>query len=86
LRNVLLNAHAVLYRDAYSQNQGNQTFYAIGGGVTWLMNRHMRLVGSYEFSSRQSDTTALFSSPGTTQAFGGSYADNRFLLQLKVGL
>jgi len=86
LRNVLLNGHAVLYRDNYSQNQGTQTFYAVGTSATWLMNRHMRLVGSYEFSSRQSDTTALFNSPGSIQGFGASYADNRFLLQLKVGL
>jgi len=84
LRNVLLNATAGFYTDSYQQNQANQSYVTLGAGVTWLINRHMRLVGRYEFSSRQSNASQA--ELGIGQTVGGSYSENRFLLQLKIGL
>jgi hypothetical protein len=87
LPNVLFNAYAAAVRDVYSQSEGQQSFYSFGGGVTWLLNHHLRLAAIYNFSSR--------TSPGgpdsgnglsNTQIFAGYYSDNRFLLQLRIGL
>jgi hypothetical protein len=87
LPNVLFNATAAAVRDDYSQSEGQQTFYSFGGGVTWLLNNHMRLGLRYEFSTRQSPGGSdSGGAPSNTQIFGGSYSDNRFLLQLKIGL
>ena len=84
LRNVLLNATASFYTDSYQQNQGNQSYVMLGAGITWLVKRHIRLVGRYEFASRQSN--ASNAELGMGQIYGGSYSENRFLLQLKFGL
>jgi hypothetical protein len=87
LPNVLFNASAAAVRDVYSQSEGQQTFYSIGGGVTWMLNTQLRLGLRYDFSNRQSpggsDTGGGLSN---TQIFGGTYSDNRILLQLRIGL
>ncbi len=102
LRNVLFNAQAGAYFDDYaqsgnlngSQGGGHQSYYTAGIGSTWLMNRHMRLALSYDFASRQSNTANSlnpigqnqFLGLGQSQIFGGSYSENRVLLQFKLGL
>jgi hypothetical protein len=87
LPNVLFNASAAGVKDVYSQSEGQQTFFSVGGGVTWLLNNHMRLAARYDFSNRQSPGGS--NSGGgvsNTQIFAGYYSDNRFLLQLRIGL
>jgi hypothetical protein len=84
LRNVLLNATAGFIANSYEQDQGNQSYLTVGAGVTWLINQHMRLIGHYDFATRQSNATA--GGLGSGQTLGGNYSDNRFLLQLRIGL
>ena len=86
LRNVLLNANGAFYHDLY-QEGGNQSYYSAGGGVAWLMNRHMRLQTTYTFASRQSAaTSAANGGLGNGIIFGGSYNESLFLVQLRFGL
>jgi hypothetical protein len=90
LRNVLINANAGFIAYEYQQNQqnqgnqGNQSYLTLGTSVTWLINQHMRLVGRYDFATRQSNTPIVGLS--TSQSLAGGYSDNRFLLQLRIGL
>ncbi len=87
LRNVLFDAEAGYYLDEYQQNQGHQSYYTAGVGATWLLNRHMRLALTYDYASRQANNVNNFSAGlGQGTIFGGSYSENRFLLQLRVGL
>jgi len=87
LPNVLLNATAAVYYDAYSQGEGQQSLLSTGAGVTWLLNHNMRLAARYEFSTRLSPTSSASNAGlGNGQICGGSYTDNRFLLQLRIGL
>lgn len=84
-RNVLLNANARVTFAEYSQGGGNQTQYAAGASATWLLNRNMRLGAIYEFTSLSS------SANGTPRSFNGvnlssGYSENRFLLQIRIGL
>ncbi len=87
LPNLLFNVTGAAVKDVYSQSEGQQSFLSVGGGVTWLINNHVRLAAEYNFSSRQSP-----GGPNTggglsnTQIFAGYYSDNRFLLQLRIGL
>jgi hypothetical protein len=87
LPNVLLNASGAMYSDNYAQNEGTQNYYTLGAGVIWLLNHNMRLIARYDFSSRQSPAESANSEGlGGAAIFGGSYTDNRVLLQLKIGL
>lgn len=83
LRNVLLNANAGFALNEYDQGQGKQTRYTTGAGVTWLLNRNMRLGATYDFTARQSDATGTLTQG---QRFGGNYTESRYLLQLRLGL
>jgi hypothetical protein len=63
--NVQLNAFADLQRADFEPVNGapqpvnalqpgnTQTIYSVGVGATWLLNRNMRLTGTYQFSDRQ---------------------------------
>lgn len=84
LRNVLLNASAGFVADSYAQSQGNQSYLTLGAGVTWLINEHLRLAGRYDFATRTSSVPNA--TLGANQTLGGNFSDNRFLLQLRVGL
>ena len=48
LRNVLLQGR-VGFQAAQFLGGGSQDSYSIGGGVTWLLNRHMRLSANYDY-------------------------------------
>jgi hypothetical protein len=72
LRNVLLNGQAEVQRASYQQNVSPQTLYNAGAGVTWLLNRNMRLALTYQYWNRQSASS--------------SFAENIGLLQLRLGL
>jgi hypothetical protein len=86
LRNVVLQARAGYFRDDYSQNQGSQTLFTAGASITWLLNRNMRLTVSYDFANRGSDSTSVVGSVNPQQNIGTGYTENRYLLQLRVGL
>jgi hypothetical protein len=84
LRNVLLNGAAAFIANSYQQNQGNQSYLQLTVGVTWLINQNMRLAGRYDYSTRQSSVPN--GGLGAGQTVGGNYSDNRFLIQLRIGL
>jgi hypothetical protein len=72
-RNVLLGAHVELDEAQYAQGGGHETFLGAGASATWLMNRNLRLTGTYDYLNRRttSDTTIT---------------DNVVLLKMNLGL
>jgi len=82
LRNVILTGYVRFAANEYSQNQGEQYLYRAGAGVTWLINRNMRLGATYDFTDRHSN-------PGSVRqnvTFGPNYSSHRYLVQLSFGL
>ena len=99
LRNVVLSAHAAYYIDDYpngpgGSGAGSQDYLTGGIGVTWRLNRHVRLGADYTFSTRHSDSgTAVpvsMVSPAsiiqTGEVFGGNYSENTIRLTLRLAL
>ena len=76
LRNVLLQGYADIQYADYQQGGGNQTIYNAGGSASWLLNRNMRLVGSYDFTVGNVGAGAS----------GNNYRRNIYLLQVKLAL
>lgn len=88
-RNVLLNAETGVRLAEYQQNGGNQTQYYASAGVSWLINRNMRLTGQYTFTTQSSGgaLTPLGGVTGVnTLVNSASYNQNLFLLTLHLGL
>ncbi len=75
--NVLLQGFASVQQANYLQGGGSQVGTSVGGSVTWLLNRHMRLQASDTFAAMRG------SAPSQT---GGSYNRNMTLLTLGFGL
>jgi hypothetical protein len=71
-RNVLLQARAEIDTAVYPQNAGHATLWTAGFSATWLMNRRLRLVASYDYSTRLSGAS--------------SYVENVALLRLGFAL
>ena len=84
LPNVLLRANAGGYFTSYQSGGASQAFYTAGVGATYLLNRNMQLVASYDFSNRQSNGTANLGANGNN--FGASYTDHRVMLQVRFAL
>lgn len=84
-RNVLLTANAQVTLDEFNRGGGNQVQYAAGAGVTWLLNRNLRLGARYDFVTLRSSSTGPVVLSSDFPLSSG-YSENRFLLQLKVGL
>lgn len=73
LRNVLLQA-SVRYEHAdYLDSEQTQAIYTGGVGVTWLLNRHLQLALSEEFSDHENS------------GMGQSFTRNVVLLHARVG-
>ncbi len=51
LRNVLLQGRAGFQAAEYLGG-GSSTSYTVGAGVTWLLNRHMRLSANYDYTDQ----------------------------------
>ena len=71
-RNILLNAHADVQTAEY-QGGGAETYTTMGTSVTWLMDRNLRLVGSYDYINKRPVT-------------GSNLVDNQILMKLMIGL
>lgn len=71
-RNILMQARLEIDRATYPQNAGSATFFTTGPSLTWLVNRRVRVVGSYDYSSRQSGVS--------------SYAESVALVRVRFGL
>ena len=79
LRNVLLHGAASVQHANFLQGGGVQTLYTLDAGVTWLMNRRMRLSATEAF-------TDLNSTAGQSAPSNGGYVRNVMLLTLGFGL
>ena len=88
-RNVLLNANAQYVQDDYSANQGNaggsQELITLSASATWLINRNLRLVGSYEFD-RRNTSGAIQLGGVNNQVLGSGYSEDRVLLTFRFAL
>lgn len=71
-RNLLLQARADIGSAAYRGASATATLFNGGGSVTWLLNRRLRLIASYDYSQRRSGS--------------GSFSEHITLLRLGVGL
>jgi hypothetical protein len=78
-RNVLLRVSAGVQRADYLQGGGQSNGFSIGAGVTWLLNRHMRLSANYDFTDQRSDSNP-------TLLTTGSYTRSIGLLTLRFAL
>ncbi len=79
LRNVLLQASASVQRADFLQGGGQASGFSLGAGATWLINRHLRLSATYDFTDqRGSSSPALLTTGNYTRSIG--------LLTLRVGM
>ena len=78
-RDLLLQASAGMQRADFLQGGGQSTGVTLGAGVTWLLNRNVRLSATYDFTDQRatSDPTLM-----TT----GSYSRSLGLLTLRFGM
>ena len=79
LRNVLLHASAGAQRAVFTQGGGAQNGVTLGAGVTWLMNRNLRLSTDYAFNAQQG-------TPGSQPGSSGNYTANVLLMALRFAL
>jgi hypothetical protein len=85
LRNVLLHGEVGVTDDIYPGG-GTQTLYEAGAGVTWLLNRNMRLSLTDTLTARRSREFGANSEIPGGLPFGGNYTDNVVFLKLSFGL
>lgn len=86
-RNVLFNAETGVRLAEFLQNGGTQTQYYASAGVSWLMNRNMRLTGQYTFTTQSgTGNVTPVGATGVNTLVNGSYTQNLFLLTLHLGL
>ena len=78
LRSVLLNGSATVRQASYNTG-GQQYGFAVGAGVTWLINRNARLSLTYDFADVRNANLPV----GTV---AGDYTRSLALLTLRVGL
>ena len=79
LRDVLLNASASLRHAAFNRTGGQQLGLALGAGVTWMIDRHIRMSLTYD----RADIRNLRLPPGRV---AGDYSRDLGLLTLRLGL
>ncbi len=79
LRNVLFQVSASLQRADYIPSGGDATSWSLGGGVTWIINRHLRLSATYDFTDQRGTTSP-------TLLTTGNYTRSIGLLTLRVGM
>ncbi|MGH7153636.1 MAG: outer membrane beta-barrel protein, partial [Acetobacteraceae bacterium] len=77
-RNIMLQGYGSVQHAAYLQGGGSQTGYGLGGSVTWLLNRHIRVSATEDFTAMRG------AAPG--QSGSGSFNRNVTLLTIGFGL
>lgn len=78
-RNVLLRAYAGVQQANFLQGGGTSSGVSAGGGVTWLVNRHVRVSATYDFTDQHGST-----SPSVQTV--GNFTRNVGLLTLRLGM
>jgi hypothetical protein len=84
MSNVLLEGRLGLQYASYLQG-GSQTNETAGGGVTWLLNRHMRLSLNDDYTNQNSPGTTTVTAAGLDQ-LSGAYRQNLLMLTLHFAL
>jgi hypothetical protein len=79
MRNVLLQGTVALQHANYLPGGGTTSAVSVGAGVTWLVNRHVRVVAQYEFTDQRGNNP-----PGTL--ITGNYTQSVGLLTLRLGM
>jgi hypothetical protein len=77
-RNLLLHGWASVQHAEFLQGGGAESGFSLGTGVTWLMNRHMRLSVTYDFTDQHGS--------GNPSATVNSYTRSIGLLTLRLGM
>jgi hypothetical protein len=71
LRNVLVQLSAGAQRADYLPSGGQAMAMLLGAGVTWLINRHMRLVATYDFTDQRGTGSSTLQTTGNyTRSIG----------------
>lgn len=78
-RDLLLHASVGLQRADFLQGGTQQNGYSIDVGATWLVNRHIQLSATYDFSGQQGSGTAAL-------PLSGDYTQSLALLTLRLAL
>jgi hypothetical protein len=73
LRNLLLHAYVDFQRADYQQGGGYEIVQSAGASATWLMNRNMRLAGSYDYTTKHA-------------ASYGTISESIVMLRLMLGI
>jgi len=83
-RNVIVTAKFGFNSSQYAQNGGTTDLFRTGAGVTWLLNRSLRLEMDYMFSTRLK--SGGFEGSEASSTVDQDYADNVFRLGLRLAL
>lgn len=78
-RDLLLHASAGVQRADFLQGATQQTSYSLGAGATWLVNRHVQLSATYDYTDQRGSGTAGL-------PISGDYTRSLALLTLRLGL
>lgn len=87
LRNVLLQGRTSYLIANYLQGGGSQNAFTVGAGVTWLLNRNLRLSLDYDFTDQTNGNPSTFNGvPNATTVGTGPFNRNLALLTLRFAL
>jgi hypothetical protein len=84
LRDVLLQARGGVQYAQYLQS-GNQTNYSIGAGVTWLINRNLRLSLNEDYTTQSSADSTSGNEDQLIADQSGAYHQNLVEATLHIG-
>ncbi len=92
-RNILLQGRAALQSVDFLQGGGGQTIEQGGAGITWLLNRHLRLSLNYDFTHQHGPLNGAGLLLGEDGNFigpyrltGGSYTQNIIVAKAHLAL
>jgi hypothetical protein len=79
LRNVLLQASASVQYADYLPSGGHAGAFTVGAGATWLIDQHLRLSATYDFTDQHGTASSTLQTTG-------NYTRSVALLTLRVGM
>ncbi|WP_459674870.1 outer membrane beta-barrel protein [Acidisoma sp. 7E03] len=83
--NVLLQGRTTIQHVSYFQGSSSQTNESVGGGVTWLLNQHVRLSLDDDYTNQNSPGSTLLTAAGP-DTLSGAYTQNIVMLTLHLAL
>ncbi len=78
-RNVLLQASGSVQYADYLPSGGHAASFSVGAGATWLINRHVRLSATYDFTDQRGTASPTLQTTG-------NYTRSIGLLTLRLGM